>query len=115
MGFGLDGCHVYNPCHHFFSRSIGAAGIALANSLAFTGEALLLLYLLNCKFSGLLQLRSTLVRVALASLVAAMLVYILLSLPLPIPSLIHAFGALALGVLAVLPFIWPEIKLLLKL
>ena len=98
-----------------FSRSIGAAGIALANSLAFTGEALLLLYLLNRKFSGLLQLRRTLVRVALASLVAAMLVYILLSLPLPIPSLIHAFGALALGVLAVLPFIWPEIKLLLKL
>jgi putative peptidoglycan lipid II flippase len=98
-----------------FSRSFGGTGIALANSLAFTGEALLLLYLLNRKFSGLLQLRSTLIRVALASLAAALLVYLILSLPLPIPSLILAFGALVLGGLAVLPFIWPEIKLLLKL
>ena len=98
-----------------FSRSIGVAGIALANALAFTGEALLLLYLLNRKFSGLLRLSRTLIRVALASLAAALLVYFILSLPLPIPSLILASGALVLGGLAVLPFIWPEIKLLLKL
>ena len=98
-----------------FSRSIGVAGIALANALAFTGEALLLLYLLNRKFSGLLRLSRTLVRVALASLAAALLVYFILNLPLPIPSLILASGALVLGGLAVLPFIWPEIKLLLKL
>jgi putative peptidoglycan lipid II flippase len=98
-----------------FSRSIGASGIALANALAFTGEALLLLYLLNRRFSGLLRLRKTLLRATLASLVAGLLVYLLLSLNIPIPSLLQAVGALGLGGLVVLPFIWPEIKLLLKL
>jgi len=99
----------------FFSRSIGASGIALSNALAFTGEALLLLYLLNRRFSGLLRLRKTLLRATLASLVAGLLVYLLLSLNIPVPSLLQAMGALGLGGLVVLPFIWPEIKLLLKL
>ncbi|MGW8224602.1 MAG: lipid II flippase MurJ, partial [Anaerolineales bacterium] len=98
-----------------FSSSFGASGIALANALAFTGEAMLLLYLLNRKFPGLLLLRKTLLRVTLASLTAGLLVYLLLSLPSPIPALIQASGALGLGGLAVLPFIWPEVKLLLKL
>jgi putative peptidoglycan lipid II flippase len=98
-----------------FSRLVGVAGIALANALAFTGEALLLLYLLNRKIPGLLRLGNTLVRVALGCVAAALLVYIILSMSLPLPSLILAVVALAIGGLAVLPFIWPELKLLVKL
>jgi putative peptidoglycan lipid II flippase len=98
-----------------FSKLIGIAGIALANALAFTGEALLLLYLLNRKFPGLLRLGNTLARVTLACVAAALLVYLILSIALPIPALFIAIVALALGGLAVLPFIWPELKLLVKL
>ena len=98
-----------------FSQRIGIAGIALANALAFTGEALLLLYLLNRKFPGLLRLGNTLARVALGCVAAALLVYLILSIALPIPALFLAIAALALGGLAVLPFIWPELKLLVKL
>jgi len=98
-----------------FSQFIGVAGIALANALAFTGEAVLLLYLLNRKFPGLLRLGNTLTRVALGCMAAVLLVYIILSLTLPIPALFLAVVALALGGLAVLPFIWPELKLLVKL
>jgi putative peptidoglycan lipid II flippase len=97
------------------SQLVGVAGIALANALAFTGEAVLLLYLLNRKFPGLLQFGSTLTRVVLACVVAALLVYLILSLPLPIPALIVAIVALAFGGLVVLPFIWPEVKLLVRL
>jgi putative peptidoglycan lipid II flippase len=97
------------------SRLVGVAGIALANALAFTGEALLLLYLLNRRFPGLLQLRRTLARVVLACVVAALLVYLILSLSLPIPALIVAIVALALGGLVVLPFILPEVRLLVRL
>ena len=97
------------------SQLIGVAGVALANALAFTGEAVLLLYLLNRKFPGLLQFGSTLTRVVMASVVAALLVYLILSLPLPIPALIVAIVALAFGGLVVLPFIWPEVKLLVRL
>lgn len=91
----------------------GVAGIALANGLAFTGEALLLLYLLNRKVPGLLKVGDTLRRVLLASVGGAALVYGLLLLPLPAFPL--AMGALALGAAAVLPFIWPEIRMLLKM
>jgi putative peptidoglycan lipid II flippase len=103
-----------------FSQFIGVAGIALANALAFTGEAVLLLYLLNRKFPGLLRLGNTLTRVALGCIAlgcmaAVLLVYIILSLTLPIPALFLAVVALALGGLAVLPFIWPELKLMVKL
>ena len=38
------------------SPILGAPGIALANTLAFTGEALLLLYLFNRRLPGLLHL-----------------------------------------------------------
>jgi putative peptidoglycan lipid II flippase len=98
-----------------FSKLIGVVGIALANALAFTGEAILLLYLLNRKFPGLSRLGSTLPRVALACVAAALLVYFILSMSLPLPAFISAVIALAIGGLAVLPFVWPELKLMMKL
>jgi putative peptidoglycan lipid II flippase len=95
------------------SRRMGPVGIALANSLAFSGEALLLLYLLNRKLPGLLRLESTPVRVVAVSAGGALVVYGLMRLPFS--ALPLAAGALAVGVLAVLPFIWPEVKLLIRL
>ncbi|MBN2548757.1 MAG: hypothetical protein JXB15_06355, partial [Anaerolineales bacterium] len=79
----------------------------------FTGEALLLLFLLARRVPGVLQVRATLLRVFLASAGAALLSFLLLQLPFS--SIILALGALALGALLVAPFIWPEVKLLLKL
>ena len=93
------------------SRSIGAAGIALANSIAFSGEALLLLFLLNRKFPGVLKLGRTLPRVITAALVGGLVMAVLIAV-LPLHSSIAAIVALGMGVLAVLPFIWPEIKTL---
>jgi len=97
----------------WLARSIGTAGIALANALAFTGEALLLLFLLNRTHTGLLRVGSTLLRVALGSGISALIVILLLRLPFP--ELPLAAGAAAVGALAALPFIWPEIKLLARL
>lgn len=94
-------------------RPLGPAGIGLANSLAFSGEAVLLLYLLNRRVPGLIKVNGTLSRVVLVSLGGAALVYALMRLPLP--ALPLAAGALIVGGLAVLPFIWPEVRLLIKL
>lgn len=91
----------------------GAPGIALANSLAFTTQALLLLYLLNRRFAGSLRVGRTLLRVVPATILGGLLVYGLLQLPLPdLPLSVLSLGA---GGLVVLPFIWPELKLLIKL
>jgi putative peptidoglycan lipid II flippase len=96
------------------ARPLGAPGIALANTIAFTGEGLLLLYLLNRRMAGILRLGDTLLRVGLASAGAGALVYLLIAY-VPLPELLVAAGALSLGALAVLPFIRQEIKLLVKL
>jgi putative peptidoglycan lipid II flippase len=111
------------------SRWIGPAGIALANTIAFSGEALLLLVLLNRRipllasqegappgipaYQGLLHLNRTLPRAALACAASALVAAVILRLPLP--PLPLGLGALAAGGLAALPFIWPEIKILIKL
>ena len=95
-------------------QPLGAPGIALANTIAFTGEGLLLLYLLNRRLPGILRLGGTLLRVGLASAGVGLLVYALITF-VPLPELAAAVGALGLGALALLPFIWPEIKLLVKL
>jgi len=96
-----------------FARSIGAPGIALANSAAFTVEALLLWYLHNRNFPGVLRVRPTVLRTLLAAVVAGLVVFFIMQLPFP--SLLLAVGGLVIGALIVLPFIWPEVKVLIRL
>jgi putative peptidoglycan lipid II flippase len=62
-------------------RPLGVAGIALADTIAVTSEALILLALLNRKQPGLLRVERTLLRVALVSVVGALLVYGLMCCP----------------------------------
>jgi putative peptidoglycan lipid II flippase len=95
--------------------TLGAPGIALANGLAYTGEAVLLWYLLQRRFPGVIEVRKTLVRVIPMALVGALLVYAILRLPVSVPGLLLGVGALGIGGLAVLPFILPELRLLVKM
>jgi putative peptidoglycan lipid II flippase len=106
---------VFTALAILFSRLLSTPGIALANAVAFTGEALILLALLNRKFPGVLRVGRTLMRVIAACVVSGLLVFILVSLPLPIPPLITAAGALVLGGVVTIPLIWPELKLVLNL
>lgn len=92
-----------------------AAGIALANGLAYTAEALFLWYLLNRRYSGVAEVRSTLVRVIPVAISCGLLVYGLMQLPVEISGLILWVAALGVGGLLALPFILPELKLLVKM
>ena len=99
------------------SRLIGGVGIALANSTAFTGQLILMLWLLNRKIPGFANARSTLIRVVPASLGSGLVVFFLYTI-VPFETLGVFMGAfIALLILSVsgfilLPFIWPELKLL---
>jgi putative peptidoglycan lipid II flippase len=95
--------------------TLGAAGIALANGLTYTGEAVLLWYLLNRRFPGVIAVQSTVIRAIPAALIGGLVVYILLHLSLPLPGLLLGVFALGVGGLLVLPFIMPELRLLLKM
>ena len=96
-----------------FARLIGAPGIALANSVAFTAQALLLWYLHSRRFPGVLSSGSTLLRVLVGAAIAGLVVFFLMQLP--ISGILLAVGSLVLGGLIVLPFIWPEVKVLVRL
>jgi putative peptidoglycan lipid II flippase len=96
---------------------LGPAGIALANSLAFTAQAFILLWLLNRRFANLLDLRGdllpALLRIIPAALLGALVAFGIQLLPLP--SLFLAVIGAAAGALVAIPFILPELKLLVKL
>jgi hypothetical protein len=72
-------------------------------------------WLLNRRFRGIVDVRSTLVRVIPVSLVSGLLVFGLLQCSPPIPGVIFAVLVMGVGGLLVLPFILPEIKLLTKM
>jgi putative peptidoglycan lipid II flippase len=95
--------------------ALGAGGIALANGLAYTGEAALLWYLLNRKFSGVVAVRSTLVRAIPVALSCGLLVFGLLQAPLPVSEIFLGIVSLGLGGLLVIPFVLPELRLLIKM
>jgi putative peptidoglycan lipid II flippase len=97
-----------------FTAWIGLAGIPLAAALAFTVQALVLLYLLNRRYPGLLEVRSTALRALPAAALAGALGFAVIRWA-PFSGLPAILLALVAGGLAALPLIWPEIRLLLKL
>jgi putative peptidoglycan lipid II flippase len=96
------------------TRWLGSSGLALADTLAFSGQALLLLGILHRQMGGILSVTGTLLRGVLGGVLAALLVYAVLNwLPLPaIPALLLGLVA---GGLAALSFAWPEVKMVVKL
>lgn len=103
----------YVPLALLLSRTVGHTGLALADTIAFSSQALLLLILLNRRHPGILRVGDTLLRGLAAAALGGTLTYAALLLPLP--SLVGEALALALGGLASLPLIWPEVKTLARL
>ena len=106
--YALTGWLLYRP--------LGAAGIALTDSLVFTLEAVLLLVLLNRKVAPPVKFESTWVRAILAALTAGLVTWGLLALLEPrVHPLISGTVPMILGFAAALPWIRRELALLLKL
>ncbi len=101
----------------FLAPALGAPGIGLANTLAFSAEAAFLMWLISKSIPGWLKIGKPLLRISLVALIGGLLAYTLLNL-LPLATFSTVMSVLAMaavlggiGLLA-LPFIWPEIKLL---
>jgi len=95
-------------------KPLGAPGIALADTIAISSETAVLLFLLNRTDPGILKVGFTFARVVPGSLVGAAIVYLIMT-TIHLHVLILAAGALAIGGVVLLPFIWPEAKLLVRL
>lgn len=98
----------------FLMNWLGAPGIGLADSLAFTIEAVVLLVLMSRGFSRPVKINSTLLRGVLAAVAGAGAAYLVLNF-LPGGQLVIGLASLTAGALAAVPFIIPEIKLLVRL
>ncbi|MBN1264850.1 MAG: murein biosynthesis integral membrane protein MurJ [Anaerolineales bacterium] len=92
-------------------RAMGAAGIALSNSLAFTLETGLLLYILSRSFPSILHQRKPLLRVITGTVLGAAASLLVASLLTAAP-LVTGTAALAVGTIIVVPFLLPELRLL---
>lgn len=97
-------------------RPLGAAGISLTDALAFTIQALFLLYLLNRRLVARLSILKPLKRVALAALAGGAAVLLSASAleGVQIPW-ITGMLSMALGALFALPFLWTEVRVLFRL
>ena len=99
------------------ANTLGFAGIALANSLAFTLELLLLMFLLNRKHPGIIDFWKSLLRISIPSLVFSGVVWVIIEFGWVssqglFMQVVMAAGLMVAGLLAVWPFIKPEIGLL---
>jgi putative peptidoglycan lipid II flippase len=100
------------------SKSLGTPGIGLANSLAYTGETILLLFLLNRRIPFHPNLKGTLLRALGASLTGISLSWSLGFVPFSsgseLVNLTFKGIILLLSLLVIIPWLLPEIKDLLN-
>jgi len=97
------------------SRQLGFAGIALTNSIVFTLEALILLYLLAKKHHGIFAIKETLIRLIPAVLLPAGFLLLLPILDSGLPEWLLSIAGMALGFMIALAIMYPEIRSLLRL
>jgi peptidoglycan biosynthesis protein MviN/MurJ (putative lipid II flippase) len=100
-----------------FAKWWGFAGIAFANSLAFTLELILLLVILNRKHKGIVNFWRSLIRITLPSLAFSLIIWLIIenNWVASQSGLMQVFLSAILmlaGLLAVWPFIRPDLKLL---
>jgi putative peptidoglycan lipid II flippase len=95
-------------------RPYGAAGIGLADAVAITSEAAILFYILNRRFPGILKVGWTLPRAAVGALAGGLVVFLILEF-VPLSLIPLTAAALAAGAVVAFPFMWPELKGLMRL
>ena len=94
----------------------GSGGIALANSISYTIQGLILFLILNRQMPERFGLRKTIIRSILSASLAGLAAWVVFSvLPIPLPALFLSVGAIGLGFVTGAIPIWQEIRLLINL
>ncbi len=95
---------------------LSASGIALANSISYSIQALILILLLNRQFPIKFQLKNTFTRGILSGAAAGLCAWMIFSvLPIPLPALFSSLAAIGCGAIAGAIPIWREIRILAQL
>jgi putative peptidoglycan lipid II flippase len=110
-GIGLG---TFTLCALILFQPWGAVGIAVANSIAFTLEAIILLTLLRRTYPSIARLGRPVLR-ALSGAAVACGVALLVWWVIPAGGFLAAMTALGIGALVALPFLMPELRELVSL
>jgi putative peptidoglycan lipid II flippase len=94
---------------------IGVLGIALANTVAYSGEVLLLFFLLNRHLPERVTFGKTPLHALLGAAAGGAVTILVLQLPVPLPGWLGALAAIGLGGLVSLLFIRSEVRQLARL
>lgn len=107
---------VFTGLSIFFIERLGAAGISLADCLAYTSEAVLLLWLFKRRINIPVAFSKSIPRGLLAALIGGLVTYIVLGLIGSATRPVFAsLFALFAGAVSVIPFVWKEVKQLARL
>jgi putative peptidoglycan lipid II flippase len=97
-------------------RPLQASGIALANSVSYSIQALILILVLNRQVPEPFKFGNTALRAVASALVGGLAAWLVFSvLPIPLPAVILAVLAGIVGVVVAVVPIWREVRLLAKL
>lgn len=97
-------------------RPLGPAGVSLTDAICFTAQPIVLLVFLGRKLKASFYPGGVLVRAALGGCAGGLAVWLIESLPvMQSRPLVGAVIGLGAGGLLILPFIWKELKLLVRL
>lgn len=107
---------IYIGAGIMFVNSIGVPGLALADCIAYTGEAILLLILFARRIDQNVNFAASIPRGIIAGLIGFVCTFGIISFPGEFARpIIVSIVAMGVGGLAVLPIIWKELKLLTRL
>jgi peptidoglycan biosynthesis protein MviN/MurJ (putative lipid II flippase) len=100
----------------FLRTYLNVTGIALAISISYTCEVIILFFLLKKRMEITIHLGNTLLRACLAAIAGGIACWLLMQLPsVGLNSLLLSAGAMLLGLCVSVPFINKEIRSLIKL
>ena len=120
---------IYIAAGKLLSARLDVTGVALADSIAFTSQAALLLIMFalhnkkQTQAEGPIpakrprngELHETILRTLIGSAVAGVVAWVVLQRSAGYPSLIQGLASFLFGIVLVLPFIRKELKVFLKL
>jgi putative peptidoglycan lipid II flippase len=106
---------IYITLGSMLYRPLGAPGISITDSVAFTIQALFLITMLMRKPFLHFNVKGTALRVVPGALASLAMILAVQFAGVEISPLYIGLGGMAAGGLIVLPFIWPEVKVLLRL
>jgi len=111
-----SGLVIYLVLAILLMKPMAASGIALANSISYSIQAIILVVSLNRTLPERFRLGVTFLRSILSGLAGGVCAWLIFSvLPFPLPVLVLSLGGMLLGAIVAVVPILPEIRLLTKL